>query len=332
MTRGLPHRERRDHRAAARGQPDRQRAAGAARHRHARQRLRDGQPGHVRQGRPGRAGRRRAADAARQVADDRRHRGMSEGVDELLALADRVVAQARPGEQIEAFVSRGGDTEVRVYEGEVEHFVSAQSEGIGIRVDPRRPHGVRLRRHARRRRRRRGAGRGPRQRRVRHGRRVGRPGRARRRRRTPQRLWNEELADFPTERKIELAKELERLTLAVDARVRVDDANYADCLGRGGGRHHDRHPRGPARERLLRQRQHARRRRRRDPDRVRVQRRSRARRVRPRPGGRGGRRSGDPTARRHQAAVPAADRRARSVRDGPVPRCHRRDARTARAS
>ena len=29
---------------------------------------------------------------------------------------------------------RGGETEVRVYEGDVEHFVSAQSEGIGVRV------------------------------------------------------------------------------------------------------------------------------------------------------------------------------------------------------
>src|SRR5829696_4171930 len=53
---------------------------------------------------------------------------------ELQAVADRVVAQAKPGEQIEAFVSRGGETEVRVYEGAVEHFVSAQSEGIGVRV------------------------------------------------------------------------------------------------------------------------------------------------------------------------------------------------------
>ena len=53
---------------------------------------------------------------------------------DLLAIVDRVVAQAKPGEQVEAFVSRGGDTEVRVYQGEVEHFVSAQAEGIGIRV------------------------------------------------------------------------------------------------------------------------------------------------------------------------------------------------------
>ena len=53
---------------------------------------------------------------------------------ELLTIAERVVAMAKPGEQVEAYVSRGLSTEVRVYEGEVEHFVSAQSEGIGIRV------------------------------------------------------------------------------------------------------------------------------------------------------------------------------------------------------
>ena len=53
---------------------------------------------------------------------------------ELQELADRVVAQAQAGEQVEAYVSRGVETEIRVYEGQVEHFVSAQSEGIGIRV------------------------------------------------------------------------------------------------------------------------------------------------------------------------------------------------------
>ena len=46
-----------------------------------------------------------------------------------------------------------------------------------------------------------------------------------------QALWNEALAAFPTDRKIELAKELERLTLGADPRVRVDDSNYADALG-----------------------------------------------------------------------------------------------------
>jgi PmbA protein len=156
---------------------------------------------------------------------------VSSATEDLQALADKVVAQAAAGEQIEAYVSRSGETEVRVYEGEVEHFVSAQSEGIGVRVirdgrtgfayagtlDPgavdevlaeardnvafgtvdewaglAEPDGVD---------------------------------------RTPQTLWNDNLADFPTDRKIELAKELERLTLATDPRVRVDDANYADAWG-----------------------------------------------------------------------------------------------------
>jgi PmbA protein len=43
-----------------------------------------------------------------------------------------------------------------------------------------------------------------------------------------QELWSDLLSEYSTEGKIELAKELERLTLAVDSRVRVDDANYAD--------------------------------------------------------------------------------------------------------
>ncbi|MEO5900021.1 MAG: TldD/PmbA family protein [Ilumatobacteraceae bacterium] len=148
--------------------------------------------------------------------------------EELLEIADKVIAQANAGEQVEAFVSRDSETAVRVYEGNVEHFVSAQSEGIGIRV-------------------------------IRNGRtgfayagtldadavatalaeardnvEFGTPdewaGLA-----EPdgvdvvaQDLWSEELESFATDRKIELAKELERLTLAVDSRVRVDDANYED--------------------------------------------------------------------------------------------------------
>jgi PmbA protein len=44
-----------------------------------------------------------------------------------------------------------------------------------------------------------------------------------------QELWSDALADFATDEKIALAKELERLTLAVDPRIRVDDANYADA-------------------------------------------------------------------------------------------------------
>jgi PmbA protein len=150
---------------------------------------------------------------------------------ELLRIAERIVAQAASGEQVEAFVSRGGETEVRVYQGEVEHFVAAQSEGIGIRVirDGRTgfayagtleaaaidevlaeardnqgfgtadewaaladPDGVPI---------------------------------------TGQSLWSDTLAEFPTERKIELAKQLERLAGALDSRVRVDESNYVDAHG-----------------------------------------------------------------------------------------------------
>ena len=156
---------------------------------------------------------------------------MTSGENQLQDIADRVVARARTGEQVEAFVARGGETEVRVYEGDVEHFVSAQSEGIGIRVirdgrtgfayagtldsaavadvlaDARdnvqfgtvdddaalaEPDGVPL---------------------------------------TEQTLWNDELAEFPTDRKIDLAKELEKLSSGSDPRVRVDDSNFADAWG-----------------------------------------------------------------------------------------------------
>lgn len=53
---------------------------------------------------------------------------------ELLDLASRVAGWARNGEQVEAYVARGSDTEVRVFGGEVESLSSAESSGIGIRV------------------------------------------------------------------------------------------------------------------------------------------------------------------------------------------------------
>jgi PmbA protein len=143
-------------------------------------------------------------------------------------IADAVIARALPGEQVEAFVSRDSETDIRVYEGQIEHFVSAQSEGIGIRIiregrtgfayagtlDPQaiaevlaeardnvefgtpdewaglaEPDGVEV---------------------------------------VDQEPWSEVLAAYATDRKIELTKELERLTLAADGRVRIDDANYSD--------------------------------------------------------------------------------------------------------
>lgn len=152
-------------------------------------------------------------------------------MNDLQALADSVVAQARPGEQIEAFVARGGETEIRVYRGEVEHFVSARSEGIGIRVISDGRTGVSS------------AGTldqaaiaevlGEARENLGFGTADEWAGLA-----TPdgvevtrQSLWSEELAAYPTEDKIALARELEAMTAARDPRIRVDEANYADVMG-----------------------------------------------------------------------------------------------------
>ncbi len=54
--------------------------------------------------------------------------------EQLLSIAASVVDQAGPDEQIEVAVSQGRSTAVRVYEGQVESFTSAQTEGLGVRV------------------------------------------------------------------------------------------------------------------------------------------------------------------------------------------------------
>ena len=79
----------------------------------ARQRLRDGQPGNMRQGWPGRARRRRSADPAGQGDDGRwdggmRHRAWTA---ELSRSPSRVVARRSAGEQVEAYVSRDRETD-----------------------------------------------------------------------------------------------------------------------------------------------------------------------------------------------------------------------------
>jgi PmbA protein len=53
---------------------------------------------------------------------------------ELAELAARVAGWSRAGESVEVYTSRGTDTEVRVYDGEVESLSSATSAGAGIRV------------------------------------------------------------------------------------------------------------------------------------------------------------------------------------------------------
>jgi PmbA protein len=54
--------------------------------------------------------------------------------DELMAVAERVAGWARTGEEVEVYVARGDETEVRAYNGEVESLTAATSAGIGIRV------------------------------------------------------------------------------------------------------------------------------------------------------------------------------------------------------
>ena len=53
---------------------------------------------------------------------------------DLLALCDRLVAQAQPGEQVEVVAVHERETEVRAYEGQVESLTAAESQGVGVRV------------------------------------------------------------------------------------------------------------------------------------------------------------------------------------------------------
>jgi PmbA protein len=55
-------------------------------------------------------------------------------VTDLLNVADRLVGMAQGAEQLEAFVARSSDTQVRVYQGEVEQLAVADSLGVGVRI------------------------------------------------------------------------------------------------------------------------------------------------------------------------------------------------------
>lgn len=155
---------------------------------------------------------------------------MSEPGSDLLELASRVAGWARDGEEVESFVARGRETEVQVFSGEVESLSSAESAGIGIRVvsGPRQgfayagsldldvvgetleeardnagfatddefvglavPDGVEP---------------------------------------AELDLWRDELASFPTDQKVALAIELERVVRAGDPRIRqVQAAEWGDA-------------------------------------------------------------------------------------------------------
>lgn len=151
---------------------------------------------------------------------------------ELLELAEQIVDRAKPGEQVEAFLGRSHHTEVKVFDGAVESLSSADTQGVGVRVivDGRQgfayaasleesiiaetleeardnaafgtvdeylglvfPDGVEP---------------------------------------VDLDLFRPELAQFPADRKVEMALELERAVKAADARIRgVEMAEYGDSSG-----------------------------------------------------------------------------------------------------
>ena len=53
---------------------------------------------------------------------------------DLLGVARRVAGGSRPGEQVEAYVVRSRDVDVKVFGGEVESLSTAEVEGVGVRV------------------------------------------------------------------------------------------------------------------------------------------------------------------------------------------------------
>ena len=150
----------------------------------------------------------------------------------LLELATRVAGWARDGEQVEAYVGRRSDTDIVVYDGEIESLSSATSEGVGIRVvadgrqgfayagslDP----GVVEDTLAEARD---NAAFGSRD--EHHG--LAAPDGVAA---ADLDLWREDLASFPASAKVELALELERRVKAGDPRIRsVESSNYGDGAG-----------------------------------------------------------------------------------------------------
>jgi len=148
---------------------------------------------------------------------------------DLLELAERVAGWAGTGEEVEVYVARGTETEVRAYDGEVESLTSATSAGIGVRVIVEHRLGFAW------------AGSldesvlGETLEEARdnarfatpddHVRLAGPDGVGA----VPVDLWDEGLAAVPTERKVALALDLEARARAADARIRqVSSADYGD--------------------------------------------------------------------------------------------------------
>lgn len=154
------------------------------------------------------------------------------GDHDLLALAARVADQARPGEQVEAFVARSTSTTVRAYGGEVESLTQASSSGAGVRVVVDHREGFAY------------AGTLDEQavqealEEARDNARFGEPDEFNGLAEPdgveplPLELWPKGLPDVPTAEKVSLALELERATTGRDPRVKgVRVAMYSDGLG-----------------------------------------------------------------------------------------------------
>jgi PmbA protein len=154
--------------------------------------------------------------------------------EQLLGVADQILGWANDDEQVEVVVVHGRDSEVRAYGGEIESLTTAESQGVGIRVIKDSRQGFAY------------AGTldpdvlGETLRDARDNATFG----------TPDEflaltepdgveipqldLVDPEVTTFPTERKIEMAIELEKMVLAGDPRVvGVEVAEYADAYNTG---------------------------------------------------------------------------------------------------
>jgi PmbA protein len=154
-------------------------------------------------------------------------------VTDLVEIARRVVAGARPGEQVEAYVVRSEQTDVDVFGGDVESLTTAGVEGVGVRVIVDHRQGLAW------------AGSldddvvAETLREARDNAEFGEPdefyGLASRSdvngaAAPALDLWREEMISVPTTKKVEIALELERATKAADTRVRnVETASYGDA-------------------------------------------------------------------------------------------------------
>jgi PmbA protein len=154
--------------------------------------------------------------------------------DELIDIARGIASQARPGEQIEAYVVRSQQTDVEVFGGEVESLTTAGVEGVSVRVIVDHRQGVAW------------AGSFDPEviaetlRDARDNAQFGEPDEfialaapkdVNGHQPAALDLWREELAAVSAEAKVNVALELERATLAADTRVKnVESASYGDAL------------------------------------------------------------------------------------------------------